>query len=102
MPENRREKALRIGARQRIGVGMADAGRLHFDQHLAGFRTVEPHRLDRQGLTRLVGDGGACFHSICSPRTAAVPAALPDYNPKRSLDCIATAIAAPAAPAYAS
>jgi hypothetical protein len=64
MAEDRRKQPLRIGARQRVGIGVADPGRLDFDQHLARFGAVEPHRLDRQGLTRPVGDGSACFHAM--------------------------------------
>ena len=41
MAEDRREQALRIGARQREVVGVADAGRLDLDQHLAGRRALQ-------------------------------------------------------------
>src|SRR5256885_2223776 len=70
MSHDCREEALRIGARQRVGVGVAHAGRLDLDKHLAGFRPVEPHRFDRQGLPRFVSHRRARFHAAL-PRTAA-------------------------------
>ncbi len=33
--EDRRKEAFRVGARERVVVGMADAGGLDFDEHLA-------------------------------------------------------------------
>ena len=62
VPEDRRKEPLGVGPRQGVGVGMADAARLHLDEHLAGPRSVEPHPLDRQRLAGFVGDGGACLH----------------------------------------
>ena len=50
--EDRREEALRVVAREREPVGVADAGRLHLDQHLAGARPFEVDGLDRQRLRR--------------------------------------------------
>ena len=47
---------------QRVGVGMADAGGLDLDQHLAGLR---PFQVDLDDLQRLLGlerDGGAGLH----------------------------------------
>src|SRR5882762_4366214 len=44
--ENRREQTLGVGARAREFVGMADAGRLDLDQHLAGLRPLQLHGLD--------------------------------------------------------
>ena len=40
VPEDRREQTLRVGARQRELVGVADAGGLDLDQHLAGLRAL--------------------------------------------------------------
>ena len=60
--EDRREQPFRIGARQRVGVGVADAGRLDLDQHLAGLRAFDVDGLDGQRLTGLPGDCGAGFH----------------------------------------
>ena len=54
--------ALRIEARERVGVGVADAGRHDLDQHLAGLRAVDVDRLDGERLVGLPGDGGASFH----------------------------------------
>ena len=44
--ENRREQAFRVGARQRVGVGVADAGGHDLDQHLAAFRAFDLDGLD--------------------------------------------------------
>src|SRR5690606_9715891 len=41
VPEDRREDALAVEAVQRIGVGVADAGRLDLDQHLPGPRAFQ-------------------------------------------------------------
>ena len=50
--EDGRKQALGIGARQGELVGVADAGRLDLDQHLAGPRPVE---LDGRHFERLAG-----------------------------------------------
>src|SRR3546814_1538892 len=50
LSEDRREDAFRVGAGQRVLVGMADAGRLDLDQHFAGLGAVELHGFDRQRL----------------------------------------------------
>jgi hypothetical protein len=50
VPEDRGEQALRIGARARELVGVAHAGGLDLDQHLAGLRTIERHRRDLERL----------------------------------------------------
>ncbi len=66
MAQDRREGALRIGARQSEFVGVADAGRLDLDQHLAG---LGPLQLDGRHLQRLAGrngDGGAYVHDPSS------------------------------------
>src|SRR5262249_38277651 len=47
MAEDGREQPRGIGARERIGVSMADAGRLDLDEHLAWLRPLELDRLDR-------------------------------------------------------
>ena len=49
--EDRREEPLGIGARERVGVGVTDAGRLDLDQHLAGARPVELDGLDGERLS---------------------------------------------------
>ena len=48
MAEDRREQPLGIGAGQREVVGVADAGRLDLDQHLARLSGRRADRLDRQ------------------------------------------------------
>ena len=62
--EDRREQALGIGARQRVGVGVADAGGLDLDQHLAGLRPLDVDGLDGQGRSGLPGHGGTGFHDV--------------------------------------
>ena len=66
MAEDRREQALRIGAGEREVVGVADAGRLDLDQHLAGLRPVELDGHDLERLARLDGDCGLHIHA-CPP-----------------------------------
>ena len=51
--EDRREQPLRVLAGQRELVGVADAGGLDLDQHLAGLRAFELHMGDRERLARL-------------------------------------------------
>ena len=62
MAEDRREQAFGIGAGQREFVGVADAGGLDFDQHLAFARSLE---LDGRDFKRFAGGesyGGANVH----------------------------------------
>ncbi len=62
--ENRGKQALRIGARERELVGVADAGGFDLDQHFAGARAVE---LDGGDFERFAGgerDGGTNVHEI--------------------------------------
>jgi hypothetical protein len=62
MAEDRRKQPLGIGARQRELVGVADAGGLDLDQHLARAGSIE---LDGRDLQRLAGgnsDSGANVH----------------------------------------
>ncbi len=68
MPEDRWEQPFRIGARQRVGIGVADPGRPDLYQDFARFRPVELHRLDRQGLPRLMRHRRARIH-VFSPRS---------------------------------
>jgi hypothetical protein len=62
--ENRREQAFRIGARQRVGVGVADAGGHDLDQHLAGFWALDVDGFDGQRRASFPGDRGAGFHGM--------------------------------------
>ena len=64
MAEDRREQPFGIGARQRELVGVADAGRLDLDQHLAGLRAFEVDLHDLQRLGLFHGDGGAGLHRL--------------------------------------
>jgi len=62
VPEDGGEQALRVLARERVVVGVADAGRLDLDQHLAGARAIE---IQLDDLERLLGrerDGRAGLH----------------------------------------
>ncbi len=74
MAEDRRKDPLRILALERVGVGMADAGRHDLDQRFARLRPVEIDLVDLQRRVRRDGDGGAGLHEtmlppIAEPRT---------------------------------
>ena len=69
--EDRREQALGIGARQRELVGVADAGRLDLDQHLAGLRALEVDLDDLERLAGREGDGCAGLHDSPPSRLGA-------------------------------
>ena len=72
MSEDRRKESLRIGARERKGVGVTDAGRLDFHKHLAGFRAIDLDRLDGEGFSGFPGDGGAGLHRLAPGGSAIV------------------------------
>jgi hypothetical protein len=57
--EDRGEDALAVQSVERIGVGVADAGRHDLDQHFAGLRPFQIDLDDFQRLLGLEGDGGA-------------------------------------------
>ena len=62
MAEDRGEHALAVEPVERVGVGVADAGRHDLDQHFAG---LGPFEVDLDDLERLLGcegDGGAGLH----------------------------------------
>ena len=63
--EDRRKQPLRVGARQGELVGVADAGRLDLDQHLAGARAVELDGGHFERLAGAEGHGGANVHGHC-------------------------------------
>ncbi len=46
--EDRRKDAFRVGARERVVVGVANAGGLDFDEHPTGPRPIEIDALDKQ------------------------------------------------------
>ena len=63
MAEDRGKDALAVEAVERVGVGVADAGRLDLDQDFAGLRSFQ---IDLDDLERLLGferDSGAGLHS---------------------------------------
>ena len=64
MAEDRGKQALRIGARERERVGVADAGGLDLDQHLARLRPLEIDRLDGQRRSRPMRHRRAHFHAV--------------------------------------
>ncbi len=59
MAQDGREDAFRIGAREGVVIGVADACGLDFHQHLAELRALEVHGLDGQGFAGFPGNG--CF-----------------------------------------
>ena len=64
MAEDRRKQSFRIGAGQCEFIGVTDAGRLDFDQHLALARSFELNSRYFQRLSASDGDGGANIHGI--------------------------------------
>src|SRR5665213_2017025 len=76
MSENRREDAFRIGAGQRVGVGVANAGRLDLDQHLAGLRSFDVDGLDGERLAGLPGHRRAGFHGAVTSAWACAASGL--------------------------
>ena len=62
--KNSRKKSFRICAGQREFIGVTDAGRLEFDQDLAGARTVELDSGDFKGFAGCKRDGCANIHEI--------------------------------------
>ena len=62
VPQDGGEDTFRIGARKCEFIGMADAGRLYFDQNLALLRPVQLDGFDGERFARFVGDGCACLH----------------------------------------
>ena len=68
MAEDRRETMPSgIGARQRVGVGVADAGRHDLDQHFARLRAFDLDGLDGERLAGFPGDRGARLHRPRAP-----------------------------------
>src|SRR5262245_7013192 len=72
VPEDRREQALWIGARQRELIGVADAGRLDLDHHFAGLGAVELHGRDFERLAGRDCERRAYVHCL-SPFSANPP-----------------------------
>ena len=63
-----REQPFRVLARQGELVGVADAGCLDLDQHLAGPRPFELDGFDLQRFAGLKGDGSTDVHEGFSSR----------------------------------
>ena len=68
MAEDRRKQPFGVSARQCEFVGVANAGGLDLDHHLALARPLELHGGYFQRLSRGGGDGGANIHGISSCR----------------------------------
>ena len=60
--EDRGKHAFAVETVQRVGVGVANAGRLDLDQHLARLRPFQIELDDFQRLLGFEGDGGAGLH----------------------------------------
>ena len=66
MAEDRREETFRVGARARELVGVADAGRLDLDQHLARARAFQLHGRHFELFAGGECNGGARVHHCSS------------------------------------
>jgi hypothetical protein len=64
MAEDGGEQPLGVGARARELVGVADAGGLDLDQHLAGLRAIERHRRYLEWLAFFERHGGPHVHRL--------------------------------------
>ncbi|MCY1166999.1 hypothetical protein D9M73_69550 [compost metagenome] len=64
MAQDGREYAFRVGTRERVVVGVADAGGLDLDQYFAETRAVEVHGFNGEGSARFPGYGGFGFHGV--------------------------------------
>jgi hypothetical protein len=78
--EDGREDAFRVGAGERVVVGVADAGGLDLDQHLAELRSFEVDGFDGQRLAGLPGDGGFGFHGAGSLKRGGRSTATPELK----------------------
>src|SRR5882757_11574952 len=66
MAKDRGENALGISTGEGIFVGVANAGGLDFNQHLAGAGPIDVEGFQAERLARFAGDGCACFHDVTS------------------------------------
>src|SRR6266851_2895703 len=66
MAENGGKQPLGVPARERVGVGMAYAGRLYFNQHLTLLRAVEVDFGNFEGRIGLVRNRSLHFHGLTS------------------------------------
>ena len=62
MAEDRGEDSLAVEAVQRVGIGVADSGRLDLDQDFTGLGALQIEFDDFKRLLGLKGDCGARFH----------------------------------------
>ena len=81
MPQDRREHAFRISARQGKCIGVADAGGHDLNQHLASARAVEIDLHDFKGLAGFNGNCGTGLHDL--PPSPADPGQLCYYPRSR-------------------
>ncbi len=72
--EDRGEDAFAVEPVERVGVGVADAGRHDLDQHFALLRAFEVDLDDLERLLGLESDGGAGLHCCFSIEEPAHPA----------------------------
>src|SRR5713226_4743347 len=63
MAEDRGKDSLAVEAVKGVGVGVADAGRLDFNQDLAGLRALQIKLDDFKQLLCFERDSGTCLHS---------------------------------------
>ncbi len=64
VPEDRRKQPFRVGARERVLVGVADPGGLHFDQYFARLRALKLHPLNTERLAGLERHRGTYVHDL--------------------------------------
>src|SRR5580692_97144 len=64
MAEDGWKEAFTVKAVERVGIRVANAGRLDFNQDFAGFRPVQIELDDFQRLLGFESDGSACFHGL--------------------------------------
>ena len=62
MAEDRGENSFAVKPVERVGVGMANSGRLDLDQDFAGLGAIQIEFDDFKRLLGLERDCGACFH----------------------------------------
>jgi hypothetical protein len=65
--EDRRENAFRVGAREGVGIGMADTGSHHTQQHFTGLGHGDIDFNDLEGFLGLEGNSSARLDHGDSP-----------------------------------
>jgi hypothetical protein len=71
MAEDRRKDSFAVEAVKGVGVGVADAGRLDFNQDFAGLGALEIKLDDFKRLLCFECDSGACLHLSLSLKVLA-------------------------------